>query len=125
MIALDESALECDLAEYYNIYDYRSLSPERVATFSVGLREDSRIKMKIAGLKHPLNTILLASAVDKLQLLLWSKTKDGAKNKNRPPSVLAKLLNQQEEEKESDIEAYDSAEEFEAAMKEFDEKHRR
>lgn len=68
MIALDEEALECDLAETYHIYDYRALDPDRTALFSIGLRENSRIKMKLSGQKYPLETILLACAVDRLSL---------------------------------------------------------
>ena len=37
---------------------------------------------------YPLETMLLASAVDKL---LWAKTKDGAKNRNRPKMILEML----------------------------------
>ena len=70
MIVIDEAALECDLAETYNIYDYRALSPTRVALFSIGLRENSRIKMKISGMNYPLETILIACAVDRLSMLL-------------------------------------------------------
>lgn len=40
---------------------------------------------------YPLETMLLASAVDKLSLLLWAKTKDGAKNRNRPKMILEML----------------------------------
>lgn len=46
MINTDESAVICDLAETYSIFDYKSLPVLTVATFCVGLRENSRIKMK-------------------------------------------------------------------------------
>ena len=39
MIKTDEDALICDLAETYQIYDYKSLPAYMVATFSVGLRK--------------------------------------------------------------------------------------
>lgn len=45
MIALDEEALICDFAETYHIYDYRSLPARLAATYAVGLRNESRIKM--------------------------------------------------------------------------------
>ena len=51
MLNLDKDALLCDLAETYHIYDYKSLPCKMVATFSCGLRADSRIKMKIAGIE--------------------------------------------------------------------------
>src|SRR5699024_11907585 len=61
MIQLDEDALICDLAETYQIYDYRQLPPTRVAVFSIGLRDDSRIKMKASGQLVPMETLLLRS----------------------------------------------------------------
>lgn len=110
MIARDESALMCDLAETYRIYDYKSLPLSRVAIFAVGLRDDSRIKMKISGMKYPTETLLLASAVDRLSLLAWMNSKDGTNGVNRPKSVLNELLGQEDER---DIEAFNSPEEFE------------
>ena len=77
----------------------------------------------MAGLKYPLDTILLASATDKLAMLLWAKTKDGAKGRNKPEPILAKLLNA-ETRKNSDIETFDTPEDFEAAMKKFNEKRK-
>ena len=115
MISLDESALVCDLAETYQIYDYRSLPLSKVATFAVGLRENSRIKMKLSGAKYPLNTMLLASVVDRLSVLAWMKTKDGANGVNPPKSILSQLL---EKEEASDIEAFNTPEEFERRRKE-------
>lgn len=110
MIVLDESALICDLAEIYHIYDYKSLPLSRVATFAVGLRENSRIKMKMSGAKYPLNTMLLASVVDRLSVLAWMKTKDGANGVNPPKPILSQML---EKEETSDIEAFNTPEEFE------------
>lgn len=110
MIATDESALICDLAETYHIYDYRSLPLRKVATFSVGLRENSRIKMKMNNLKYPLDTILLASVVDRLSNLIWMKSEDGVKGINRPKSLLTQLLGEVEE---NDTEIFRTAEEFE------------
>ncbi len=114
MIATDEDALICDLAETYHIYDYRSLSPVQIATFSVGLRDDSRIKMKLRGINFPTNTMLLAAIVDRLSILVWHKTKDGQKGRNKPKSILEAMV--QTEEKEKDYEVFDTPEAFEAAM---------
>lgn len=119
MIATDEAALECDLAEVYHIYDYRALTPDRVALFSIGLRENSRIKLKISGQKYPLETLLIASAVDRLSILVWSKTDDAKKNRNRPASIFAKMT---ETDQEKDFVVFESAEEFEEALKEINER---
>lgn len=115
MIATDEDALICDLAETYRIYDYKSLPVQRVAVFCVGLREDSRIKRKISGNKYPVKTMLLASATDYLALLWWAQTKDGQKGINRPVSVLNALLGS---EQEREIMVFDTAEDFEKKRRE-------
>lgn len=119
MIAADEAALECDLAEVYHIYDYRALNPDRVALFSIGLREDSRIKLKLSGQQYPLEIILLASAVDRLSLLVWSKSKDAEKGRNKPVSIVEKLT---QSKVERDYLVFDSPEAFEQAMAEINQK---
>ncbi len=108
MIKVDENALICDLAETYHIYNYRQLPPSTVAVFSIGLRDDSRIKMKLGGAKVSPNILLLSGIVDRLNLLLWTKTKDAEKGRNKPKSILDELY-----KKESDVSAFVSGKEFE------------
>lgn len=114
MIALDEDAFICDLAETYQIYDYKQLPLNQVAVFAYGLRDDSRIKQMMSGQIVPLETTLLASIVDRLSLSLWLKTKDGQKGVNRPASI-AELLtkNNKEEGDERDYLVFESGEDFE------------
>ena len=88
MLNTDEDAVICDLAETYRIYNYKDMPPETVAIFCNGLRDDSRIKMKMSGQKVKLDTMLLASTVDRLSLLVWAKTKDGQKGRNKPKSLV-------------------------------------
>lgn len=64
--------------------------------------------MKLSGAKVPPNILLLSGIVDRLNLLLWSKTKDGSKGINKPKSILDELYN-----KESDVSAFTSGEDFE------------
>lgn len=112
MIKTDEDALICDLAETYNIYDYKRLPLLTVATFSLGLRDNSRIKLAMSGMKVSLETSLLASAVDRLGILAWQKTKDGSKGINMPQSILSKLMETEDESMESEHRAFSSGEEF-------------
>lgn len=109
MIKLDEDALICDLAETYGIYDYRQLPVKRVAVFCCGLKEDSRIRMKMNRQKVPLETLLLGSIFDRLSLILWSKTVDGQKGVNRPSMIMEKLI---DIPRENDTVAFSSGEEF-------------
>lgn len=115
MIKLDEDALICDLAETYQIYDYKQLPPTLVAVFSCGLREESRIKMKISGYKVPTDTLLLAGISDRVNTLIWFQTKDGQKGKNRPPSMADMLLNKDEPQK--DVVVFNSGEDFDERRK--------
>lgn len=70
-----EDEIICDLAETYNIYDYKGMSPSLVATLVLGLNDNSRIKRKITGSKISLDQMLYALMVDNLQYLAWTKTK--------------------------------------------------
>lgn len=112
MVRTDEEALICDLAETYHIYDYKTLPAMLVASLAVGLRDDSRIKMKLSGAKAPTEIILLASMVDKLNLLVWAKTKDAEKGRNRPKSLLSIFY-----PKETNNTTYRTGEEFLKARK--------
>ena len=120
MLATDEDAVVCDLAETYGIFDYHSLPSTYIATLAVGLRDDARIKLKMSQTAYPLKTMLLASAVDRLSLLVWAKTKDAEKNRNRPKSVLEELM----KKPESDIVSFEDPKAFYDAWKELTEEAR-
>lgn len=114
MMNLDEDALICDLAETYQIYDYKQLPLTQVAVFAYGLRDDSRIKQIMSNQIVPLETTLLASIVDRLSLSLWLQTKDGQKGVNRPASIAEMLTkNNKEESDERDYLVFESGEDFE------------
>ncbi len=107
---MDEDAVICDLAETYHILDYESLPAIKVATLVCGLRDNSRIKQKLAGVKYDLTTILLAMLVDR-----YSKANYDMEEERM---ILPKLLST--EKKESDTIAFDSVEEFKKAMQAFE-----
>lgn len=114
MLRLDEQALICDLAETYGIYDYKSLPARTVAIFAIGLREDSRIKMKLNDEKIPRSQFLLAVIADRLGLLCYAISSD---KENPPVSILEMLLGIEPEEKskDSDVVTFDTPEDFEKA----------
>lgn len=84
------------------------------AILCFGLRDDSRTKMHIAGIKLTLERTLFAKIADELAFQSWAKTKDGQKNRNRPQSILKSLLESKTEDK---IEVFDNAEEFNEAWR--------
>lgn len=112
MIATDRDALLCDLAETYGIFDLRALPATMLATLSVGLRDNSRIKMRLSGEKIPRSELLLAAAVDRLSLLVWFMSEDGQNGTNRPTSILDILLGEPVDT--GDTVKFDTPEDFEA-----------
>jgi len=112
MINTDEDALICDLAETYHIFDMRELSPLKVAVFSCGLRDTSRIKVLMSDAEVDITHLLLATCADYLGLLVWMKTENGHKNVNRPAS-LTKLFIKSDDKAKSNVIGFDTPEEFE------------
>lgn len=108
MIALDEDALICDMAETYHIYNVRDFSCDYVATLAIGLRDNSRIKMKATGLRVELNTLLLAHVVDNTAINVYAKTKDAKTGRNRPKSIVKTLTEDQSKKPK----AFKNGEEF-------------
>lgn len=76
--------------------NYKKLPVHLVASLSLGLRENSRLMMRVAGAKANTNTMLLASAVDRLSLLVWAQSKDATKGINRPKSIVKDLIGEKE-----------------------------
>lgn len=95
MLIAGEDELICDFAETYQIYDYRALPLRKAAIFAVGLRDDSRIKMKIAGCDISLEALIHAAIADRIGLLVWMQSEDGRKNRNRPESIINLILKKQ------------------------------
>lgn len=106
MLMIDKEAIICDLAETYHIYNYKELPVKLLATLCVGLRDNSRIKMKINGNKVPYNIELIMAAVDRLSLLVYAQSKDAQKGKNKPKLLLEQLY------ENKSLSGYDSGEEF-------------
>lgn len=113
MLKKDEEALICDFAETYHIYDFKRLPLTTVAALAVGLRDNSRIKMSLAGTRASAELMLTAAIVDRLSLLVWFNTKDAEKGRNKPKSIIDLIY-----AKESETIAYDSGEDFIRAREE-------
>ena len=115
MIAMDEDALICDLMETYHITNMDEYPASFVATLAVGLRDDSRIKMRLKDSKLTLEQGLLALLLDALRINNWMHTKDAQKKRNMPKSLYRQLLGMDEPgEKKYDLRHFDSVEEYEA-----------
>ena len=90
-VAADEDALICDLAQYYQVFDWRRLPLRTAATLTDGLPVTSRTKTRMAGLSVPFDLFLLAMAIDNLSMLCWLNSADGMKGKNKPEMLTDKF----------------------------------
>ena len=99
MLATDESAVICDLAEVYNIYDYRRVPTKLLGTLVAGLGENTRIGRKINKVKGNTDTIILARILDAVNILVWMNTKDAEKGRNRPKSIVSEFLEVEDKDK--------------------------
>lgn len=116
MISVDRTAWLCDMAETYGVFDIRSLPLRTVAALSAGLRDDSRIKMKIRGENVSRTELLLATVADGVSALLW---RFGA-YKDKPVSIVDALLGKTKKQS-SGVVAFATPEDFEKAMSKFKE----
>lgn len=112
MAALDETALICDFAEVYHVLDWRQLPVFTAAALAAGLGPNSRIARKNTGAPVGVDTMLLAMITDALHVLAWQNTKDGAKGRNRPKSILQQILGG--EKKAQETSGFDTPEDYEA-----------
>ena len=92
-----EDAIVCDMAETYGILNIKGLPVQKLATLVLGLRDNSRMKIMISGTKADTQTILLASILDAVALLVWFGSKDGQNGVNRPKSVLNVIMGREEQ----------------------------
>lgn len=111
---MNESALICDMAQYYHIYDYRKLEAGYAAILACGLPAESRIMCQLSKYKCDLQSMLLASIADRVATLVWFQTKDGRKHRNRPKSYVDMLLGKKENRENK---SFKSGKEFEAERK--------
>lgn len=74
MLHTDRDVLLCDLAETYHIYDLGGLPLLTLAALSVGLRDDSRIKMLMLGRAYISPQLLQAEIADRLGLIIYALT---------------------------------------------------
>jgi len=114
MLSLDEDALVCDFAETYGVFNIYELQPSLAATLACGLRDDSRIKLKISGRRFRLETLMLARLVDGVSYILWQRSQDALDGRNQPASLLQELLGLEDE-----AFGFSTPEEFEMARQKF------
>lgn len=79
---------------------------------AAGLPQSSRSIMKLSGLTVDSTTLLLAMAVDALNIANWMQSRDGRHNTNRPKRISKLLLAKKEN---NDVQGFRDAVDFEIA----------
>lgn len=113
MLNLDRDLLYCDLVETYGLYDMYSIGLYNLAVLACGLRDDSRIKIKMNKVKTNDTNLILAAILDRLSLLVYAQTEDAKKNRNRPKMLADTLI-----EHEDENQGFNSGEDFSKRRKE-------
>lgn len=117
MMTVDRTAVICDLAETYQIYDYRRLPARFVATLACGLKADSRIMTKMAGVKiSPPLLLLGALIVDELRAIRYGLMGD----KKHEPVFVTDIMSEGLPEKE--LQGFDTVAAYEEARRKILEK---
>lgn len=98
----------CDLAETYQIYDYRRVPGRLLGILVAGLGADTRIGRKINGVRGDVADVLLAQILDGVRFLCWAQTQDGRKGRHRPQSIASDFFVSEDTKKPKKI----SIEEF-------------
>ena len=84
--------LTCDMAETYGIFDIKRVPVKLLATLAVGLRENSRIRMKMAGYRYMAPEFMLPQIVDILMAMAVDKG-------NRPKPLTEIMITAEKKEK--------------------------
>ena len=105
---MDKNAVICDLAETYQIYDYRRVPGRLLGILVAGLGADTRIGRKINGVRGDVADVLLAQILDGVRFLCWAQTQDGRKGRHRPQSIASDFFVSEDKKKPKKI----SIEEF-------------
>lgn len=75
---------------------------------------------KLTGTRYTQTEFLLAAIADRLSYLVWFKTEDGAKNRNRPKSFVEEMTGEKKEKNNKPM-AFNNGDDLKAALARFEE----
>lgn len=117
MRAIDNDALICDFMQYYHIRDMMSEGIRRAAVLACGLPEESRIMRKLRGQKISAEFLYKAAILDTVRSIEHAYYQAHSRRRlTKPKSILGEILGS---EKNTDVKAFSSKEEFEKARERF------
>lgn len=105
----DETAVICDLAETYHVLDYRALPVTTLAALVFGLREDSRIKMKMAGLEYVPPFLMLSVLADNTTIIRHGLF---GNEKGQKPTLFGEMINKRGKLEAAKVDSFASGEDF-------------
>ena len=121
MISADKDLFMCDMVESYGIINYEQLPAVTVAAFAYGLRDDSRIKLKLRGERAPREVSLLCWLIDELRMFRWSLSEDAQNGVSPPEKIYDRLLYPEKFENNNVQWTFEDEEEFDKKWKEINE----
>ncbi len=112
-----ESAVICDLAQYYSIYDWRRFKVEYIATLVCGLPAESRTMKALAESPYTIDQYISAIIADYLSYLLYVEIKKSTKRSVPKPKSMLEILrkNNKDENAKQEFAHYATPEAFERA----------
>lgn len=117
MLNTDEDAVFCDLAETYHLFDWSVVSVPTLARLASGLRDDSRIMLKLSGQRVPIERLLLAMVADNTAYTAWANTKAAHDNpESVPERIVPIILGKKTVSNRKAVQSFRTAEEFEAKL---------
>lgn len=117
MLNTDEDAVFCDLAETYHLFDWSAVSIPTLARLASGLRDDSRIMLKLSGQRVPIEKLLLAMVADNTAYTAWANTKAARDNpESVPERIVPIMLGKHTVSNRKAVQSFRTAEEFEAKL---------
>jgi phage protein len=103
--------LTCDLAETYHLFNYKDLSPTKVAVLVFGLGAKSRIYKKMQGIQEIPDYLLLPSIHDRLSEIEYMLV--GNNKKEMPTRLVDLVLGREDKSKKKDsCKTYMSVDDF-------------
>lgn len=111
----NEDALICDLAETYQIYDWKSYHVSFIAILAAGLRQNSRSRMALDSVQADLNGSLLAIIHDDLQNLIYVTQSAHSRKKLKKPEYITDKIIHGVHKQATEYQGYESSEDYEKA----------
>lgn len=94
---------------YYHIdLDSTDIGPLRISDLVANLPDDASVWRNLEEMNRwPVSAHLIATVIDQLNLILWSKTEDGEKGRNRPDPIPRPGVEEKKKNSDGEVQAMD------------------